>query len=682
MKKHGFSESTGRGLQASVRTASALAALLLCFYNVAFADKPARRQFNFDAVAAAARSIFGPTGIVVKVNSAAIAANGTITARVTIVDSAGNPLDRTGLLTGGPVSMSLIAATIPAGQTQYVSYTTSVSKATITSNPSQVQAANDSGGTFTQNAIGDYTYTFKTVAPAGFDATATHSIGVSATRDLSEFGTYDEWAETSNDVFNFVPNGSPVTVTRDLVATSSCNSCHNPLFAHGGSRLKVELCVMCHSPQTINADTGLTMDMKVLIHKIHDGASLPSVVAGTPYRIWHRGAWSDFSTVVFPQPANNCTSCHKPGPAQADNWKTNPGAAACGSCHDNVNFATGVNHVNLPVFSDTQCKACHSSQSTGDFDASIPGAHVVANNSASLPGIVTKVIKVDNATPGSSPIVTFSVNDKSGKAVDISKLTQIRVVLGGPNVDYQTGPGGVRVSEDPSKTPGSGGVYTYTMTTKLPAASAGSYTVSIEARNTVNLLPGTTIQVAATDAALPVEFYFSVDASATVARRQVVSTAKCSGCHGDLSFVHGGTRGATQECTICHNPTLVDGTSKQSVSYATQIHSIHRGENLANPYVLGTTNYQTVRFPGDLRDCSTCHVNNSQQLENVGAVSLIASPGGFTPTTPPITAACTGCHDTKDVASHALANNTALGENCNVCHGQAGEFSVDKVHAR
>ena len=56
--------------------------------------------------------------------------------------------------------------------------------------------------------MGDYTYTFKTKAPATFDATATHSIGVSAQRNLSEYGTFDEWSETSNDVFNFVPNGS------------------------------------------------------------------------------------------------------------------------------------------------------------------------------------------------------------------------------------------------------------------------------------------------------------------------------------------------------------------------------------------------------------------------------------------------------------------------------------------
>jgi len=242
----------------------------------------------------------GKTGVVVKIQSAAIAKDGTITARATIVDSDGFPLDRLGVATKGPVSMSFIAAYIPAGQTQYMSYTTSVAAATLNKNPSQTQAANDSGGTFTANAIGDYTYTFKTKAPATFDATVTHSIGVSAQRNLAEFGTFDEWSETSNDVFTFVPNGSAVKVTRSVVTTDACNQCHDPLIGHGGSRLEVELCIMCHTPQTINPDTQLTQDMKVLIHKIHMGSSLPSVKAGTPYRIWHRGAWSDFSTVVFP----------------------------------------------------------------------------------------------------------------------------------------------------------------------------------------------------------------------------------------------------------------------------------------------------------------------------------------------------------------------------------------------
>ena len=651
-------------------------------------DHPAKKPVDFSARAPrnGETNSLGKTGVVVKIQSAAIANDGTITVRATIVDADGFPLDRLGAATKGPVSLSFIAGYIPAGQSQYVSYTTTVAKPTLNNNPAQTQAANDSGGTFSTNAIGDYSYTFKTKVPTTFDSTVTHSIGVSAFRNLAEYGEFDEWSEVSNDVFNFIPNGNPVKTTRSVVTTDACNQCHNPLIGHGGSRVKVELCIMCHTPQTINPDTGLTQDMKVLIHKIHRGSSLPSVVAGTPYRIWHRGAWSDFSTVVFPQDVRNCTTCHSAAAGQPDAWKSNPSAAACGSCHDNVNFATGQNHVNLPQPDDSGCKNCHTSVAHTDFDASIPGAHLIPANSTALSGVVAKVLKVDGAVPGAAPTVTFSVMDKSNNPLDVTKLSSVRVILGGPNTDYNTGAGAIRVSEtvsgSTSTAKGLNGVYTYTMTNKIPAAAAGSYTVSIEAANNVTLLPNTVVPVPAVDASKPMEFYFSVDKSAMVPRRQVVATAKCAACHMDLTFVHGSARAATQECTICHNPALSDGTSGQSVNMAVQIHSIHRGENLANPYVLGTTNYQDVRFPGDLRDCRTCHLPGTYMVENVGAKAMVASPGGFTKTTGPTAAACQGCHDDIATASHALANTTVLGESCAACHSANGEFSVDRVHQR
>ena len=125
---------------------------------------------------------------------------------------------------------------------------------------------------------------------------------------------------------------------------------------------------------------------------------------------------------------------------------------------------------------------------------------------------------------------------------------------------------------------------------------------------------------------------------------------------------------------------LTDGTSGQSVNMSVQIHSIHRGENLANPYVLGTTNYQDVRFPGDLRNCTTCHMTGTYLVENVPAKAMVASPGGFTKTTAPISAACQGCHDDLATASHTLANTTILGESCVACHAAGEAFSVDRVH--
>jgi OmcA/MtrC family decaheme c-type cytochrome len=657
-----------------------LAGSILVFSALA-AGRPARQNKAYNP-AAAAQFPSVTTGVNVKIKNAAIAKDGTITCRFTMTDSLGHGLDIDGIQTAGTLSVRFVAATIPNGKTQYVAYTTTVLKSSLNSNPAQTQAGTDAGGKFVliDGTTGTYDYTFGVKAPGAFDATATHSIGMQAERNLSAYGIAE--VASDDDVFTFVPNGSPVSTIRDVVNESSCNSCHNPISAHGGGRKTMAYCVMCHTPQSVNPDTQNTVDMAVFIHKLHKGSSLPSVKAGQPYQIYHRGTMQDYSEIVFPQDIRNCTTCHAEGTKQANNWKTNPTRAACGSCHDNVNFDTGLNHLNLAQPNDKQCKGCHSSGTGGEFDASIPGAHTIPNNSASCPGVVMQILNVENAKAGSAPTVTFQVTDKAGVPVDISKLTRLRVTLAGPNTDYGVGATGVRVSEDPTKTPGSNGVYTYTMAAKIPAGAAGSYTMTLEGTNTVTLMAGTMKQTTGSDNAKPVQYYFSVDNSPVVARRQVVSTEKCNACHQQLTFVHGGARAATQECVVCHNPTLTDGTSKQSVSFATQIHSIHRGENLANPYILGTTNYQEVKFPGDLRDCTTCHVNNSYRVENVGAVAMVASPGGFVANTAPIAAACQGCHDEKSTASHALANTTSLGESCATCHSASSEFAVDKVHAR
>ena len=73
----------------------------------------------------------GRTGVVVKIQSASIAKDGTISVRATIADPDANPLDRLGIATMGPVSLSFIAAYIPLGQTQYTSYTTTVLASTM-----------------------------------------------------------------------------------------------------------------------------------------------------------------------------------------------------------------------------------------------------------------------------------------------------------------------------------------------------------------------------------------------------------------------------------------------------------------------------------------------------------------------------------------------------------------------
>jgi OmcA/MtrC family decaheme c-type cytochrome len=630
-------------------------------------------------------------GVIVKIVSATIAKDGTIAAHVTITDPKGMPLDRAGISTPGPVSMSLIAAYIPAGKTQYVSYTTTVAKPSIpgNTNASQIQAANDSGGIWTKNADGDYTYTFKTKAPTTFDPTVTHSIGVSAARDLSEFITQDEWASVGNDVFNFVPDGSPVKVTRSVVPTAVCNGCHDPLIGHGGSRLTVELCILCHTPQTVNPDTQLSQDMPVLIHKIHMGKNLPSVIAGTPYRIWHRGQWSDFSEVGFPSGIDElktCEVCHQKAP-QANNYLTVPNRAACGACHDNVNFATGLNHVNLPQVSDNECTNCHK-PSGAEFDSSIKGGHTVATRSQQLPGVVFAITAVGNAKPGQNPSVTFTVQGKDGNSLDITKMDLLNLVMTGPTTDYNG-----YVSEDVRKATPSGAQFVYTFTAALPATATGSYAVGIEGYKNFTINPGTVNSAVVRDLGFNQVFYFPVGGAKVAPRRQVVSQALCAVCHDKL-LLHGGIRQNVEYCVVCHNPTVTDagvrktGDIPESINFKTLIHKIHTGSNLTTDFtVIGhggsINNYNGVGYVGDRRDCLKCHLPGTYDLPLPDGLIAQTTPRDYLTTQGPATAACLSCHTTKAAAAHAWTmTSPTLGEACDACHGPLADASVDKVHAR
>ena len=105
-----------------------------------------------------------------------------------------------------------------------------------------------------------------------------------------------------------------MTETRHITSNQKCDSCHGtPLVLHG-SRTTVELCIVCHTPQTTDPDTGNTVDMTTMVHKIHQGSGLPSVMAGKPYVIiGNQQSVHDYSTVVFPADVRNCTVCHLEG---------------------------------------------------------------------------------------------------------------------------------------------------------------------------------------------------------------------------------------------------------------------------------------------------------------------------------------------------------------------------------
>jgi OmcA/MtrC family decaheme c-type cytochrome len=658
-------------------------------------------------------------GLVLKVTSANVASDGTITAHIRITDPKTLPLDRDGITTPGAVSISCVAAYIPKGQTQYVAYTTRPQTSPITG-VTATQAATDSGGKFTKTADGEYDYTFKTKAPAGFDATATHSIGCQASRNLSEFDLPTNYA---TDVYTFVPNGAPVTVTRDVIRDPSCNRCHDEVAFHGGSRRGIAYCVMCHTPQTTDPDTGNTVDMPVMIHRIHAGSSLPSVQAGGKYQIiGHNQSVADYSSVAFPADVRRCEVCHEQNTqaAQATAY-LKPSMAACGACHDNVNFATGENHVNLPQISNSQCANCHIAQGELEFDASIKGAHVIPEHSNSVGGVVVEIVKVENGTAGKKPTVTFTLKDSAGNPIPLDSMkaspNRVALVMAGPTTDYGytnfgsdvTTGGYVSENPVPSASCDSNGICTYTFTHAIPEDAKGTFAIGIEARRGATLLAGTQKEINTEYGAINKVAYFSVDGSPVVPRRQVVDIQKCNGCHEFLSL-HGENRNQIEQCVLCHNasetdkarrPSAQDPNDKaqpaQAVNFAYMIHRIHTGEKLqeqgAGYTVVGFggshNDFSEVRYPafspsgspGDTRNCGMCHVNGSEQNLPTGKNAMTHPQGPWSPMGA-VAAACTGCHANMPAASHALANTTTLGESCATCHDADAEFNVTRAHAR
>ena len=662
-------------------------------------------------------------GLVIAVTGSTVAPDGTVTAQYTLADPDGLPLDSAGVTTPGTISTSFVAAVLPNGQEQYTAYTTRAASGTLISSTQQPGA--DSGGAITSLGPGTYQYVFKTKAPAGFDKTATHTIGIYGSRNLAAFNLGTNYASTT---FNFIPAGGGVTHTRDVIETSSCNQCHDQLSAHGGSRRGVNLCVLCHTPQNVDPNTGLTVDFKFFIHKIHMGSQLPSVIAGGSYSITTTFGTNDYSKVIDPADPRRCAVCHQQntGAAQATAFLTNPTRVACGSCHDDVNFATGQNHPGGPQFDDTLCATCHIPQGELPFDASIQGAHIVPTDTAAtypqnpdamLSGLNFSVTGVTNTNAGSAPVVAFTLTDSNKKGVPLSALGALSFTMAGPTTDYgytifgtsTSTPGYVTESALSASKCDANGNCTYNFTNVVPAKATGTYAIGGEARRMEIVLAGTTSQQTVQYGALNPVSYFSVDGSPVVKRRSVVALGNCNTCHVALSL-HGTLRSNTEYCVMCHNPSNTDAVTRaqatvpadkaappQGINFNLLVHRIHYGINMQafnRSYVVvgfgGSHNdFSGTLFPAltptgqplDLENCSMCHINGSEQNLPTGLNAVVDPQGPINPVQA-VSSACSGCHVDLPSASHFLANTTSLGESCVVCHGTGAAFSVGQVHAQ
>jgi len=346
--------------------------------------------------------------------------------------------------TAGTPAAGAVAWPKPATYTVAVATRESVLNATtLLTNPLLVK-----------NSTGNYTYTFALVpgtatmptpsinaagpitgtAVVGFDATKTHRV-------LVDMGGHA--GPTGEATFDFRPDGVAVGAqTRNIVETATCKKCHGPEFAgHGGDRVTVQGCVTCHSPGTYDPQSGESMEMAVMIHKIHAGNELTSVAGpdgryyddpatvldetadNGKYAIWGnsntRHSWEN---AAFPAVIANCESCHTGTVADVGNWRTVPSRAACGSCHDNINWATGAGHSsNRIMTNDDTCVVCHF-DTGASFGQSVTDAHNWTKKD--IRNIQEFDITVTTDTPsrgyyinGEKPVVSIALKDHFTGAV-------------------------------------------------------------------------------------------------------------------------------------------------------------------------------------------------------------------------------------------------------------------------
>jgi len=576
------------------------------------------------------------------------------------------------------------------------------------------ERANTSGGVFTDNRDGTYSYKLSfrldsvtTPLAVPYEPALTHRIAMQVA------------GNDDNAFQDFIPAGGSPTLTRNIVINNSCNECHIKLGLHGGDRIAVQYCVTCHNPGSTDPASGNTVDFKVMIHKIHYGEELPSVQAGGSYKI----ASNDYSTVVFPQdvrfsgrPGDTCTKCHKTGDAaNSGNYLTVPTKEACGSCHDRTSFTAPAPsgytlHSGGAQADNSSCASCHPGTGSPAGGKSIEAAHQLPEQIAAAKfkyNIISITDQDDNLQidPGDRVKVTFSVTDPSNANTPyniradapfypVTGAKTLNILIGWDTRDY-TNTGSDRTPAQPisinaltSATAAGGGSFTVTSPVAIPATVTGSGVVAIEGHPAAQADP--TNPASPYDVRVPVKNVFqtfAITGSSAIARRSVVDINKCNLCHGNLSL-HGNNRtGEIQVCVICHNGNAtdinrrpagapsgtVDNKREEAIDFKYMIHAIHAGAAAEDGFrekgivIYGfggsANDFSDVRMPAglnNLRNCSGCHTGTTfavsellttLQPTTVNTATNIASPDDDRNITP-TASVCASCHDALGAKTH------------------------------
>jgi OmcA/MtrC family decaheme c-type cytochrome len=548
-----------------------------------------------------------------------------------------------------------------------------------------------SGGNFEVLGGGQYRYA-SVLAPATIPAVAGQTMRLVIQLSAGDIPAGNGWCDFDADLGTPNDCTSPVSMTRDIAQTASCNSCHGvtsdtKLSFHGGGRTDVEYCVTCHNP-----GIGRT-DMTNMAHKIHYGKNLSDPVG-----------WESYSDVGYTRDTDNCLSCHGGGGADEDNWQTEPNRTACGSCHDEVNFDTGDGHETVgPQPTNRFCRNCHPA--TGTLTDSLLPITVVHQGVARAAegelyrgaGNGFSIDAADYDAGTQTLTIDFSVTRDGTKQIlqtdpKWSNGAGLSFQIGWSSEEYTNeGSGSTPAPAQPISVDALdiGGTVTdlgsgnYRTVVDISSFGFGNLTIGMQGHPQADILGmGSYAQIPVRNVFRDVNVEIREDVES---RRLVVDIAKCNDCHdgsgAGLAF-HGNNRTSEpQVCALCHNPdatdlrqrpadpaTTPDGKAEETIDFKRMIHGIHAGEDLAEGLVLygfggNAHDYSSVGFIGNNKNCLTCHFPGTYSLHAATQTlpSTIDTGAEVTDSTDdlnisPVTAVCSSCHDDLVAKNHMLLN--------------------------
>ena len=460
---------------------------------------------------------------------------------------------------------------------------------------------------------------------------------------------------------------------RQFVTADACRKCHGPLLAgaaHGGSYAdpadSTLICSLCHTPIGGFEGPGMVDTGAWAInfyHKIHSAIAMPSWTT----RIGGKG----YGAVTYPQDVRNCVTCHTASGKdlglgnKIDNWKNNPTAAACGSCHEGFPLTShlpgGTAHPGGNV-ADTTCSTCHPASGTGfgksvteahdttptgmnvpEFNVTLTtsapanGTHYVANENV----LVTATLKKHSDNTAVAGTVYTSAKDNV--AIAGGGLSVARVYVYGPRalpkplLAAQATNMFVSTADNNVKTDATGFKYQV----KIPSGlTSGTYMVRVifadysrvnDNNYVIDSTAFKTIQIG----------------SATVTKK--VSGEACVDCHGTGTAPFHDARHSvvfnTDECVSCH-----DYSGGHADVLANRVHAVHAASKTGD-FVIGAAtpiDWSDVTYPlglgwpGGIGRCDICHTSGNTSYRTVTAAIT-----------------CLGCHgDRPGAAAHLVQNGS------------------------